>query len=270
MGRILQLLFKHDWVVFAKGKLTFQSLHSSLQLIFFLIVAAAVIYFVYVRAFRKSKGASAVGLAALRLGVLVLLALLLMRPVIVVPSVIPKSTYVAVLVDDSQSMQLKDENGSSRIDAVKQLLDPNGNLVKSVGNKFRINLYGFSSSATKLSDLNEIQANGTTTDIANALQDITKSSGGFPLSAIVVVSDGATNAPTDLTTQLHELRTQNLPVYTIGAGSPTKFKDAELVSINTPRRVLIGSAITADLIVRLSGYQQTKILVTVNEDGHTI
>src|SRR5579884_2584535 len=133
MSRLLQLLFKHDWVVFAKGKLSFQALHSSLQLFVFLIIAAVVIYFVYVRTIRRSSTKPVIGLAALRLGVLVILALLLMRPVIVVPSVIPKSKYVAVLVDDSQSMQLKDENGHSRVEAVKQLLDPNGSLLKSTG-----------------------------------------------------------------------------------------------------------------------------------------
>src|SRR5437016_753001 len=114
MSRILQLLFKHDWVVFSKGKLSFQAVHSFALILILLIAVVAVIYFIYVRPQRQSSIKPAVGLAALRLGVLVMLALLLMRPVIVVPSVIPKSTYVAVLVDDSQSMQLKDENGKTR------------------------------------------------------------------------------------------------------------------------------------------------------------
>jgi len=270
MGRILQWLFKHDWVVFSKGKLAFQTVHLYVWILLLLIAVATVVYFVYIRPSRSSTTRPAVGLAALRVGVLVLLAILLMRPVIVVPSVIPKSTYVAVLVDDSQSMQLKDENGKSRAEAVKDLLRPDGSLVKAIGNKFKLNYYGFSSTATKIQDLNELQSAGTTTDVANGLQEIMRNSGGFPLSAIIVVSDGATNTATDLTTRLHELRTQNLPVYTIGTGSAERVKDAELESIKTPRKVLIGSAINAEMIVRLSGYQQTKILVSISEDGHAL
>ena len=270
MGRILQLLFKHDWVVFSRGKLSFQTIHAFILIGILLIATATVIYFVYIRPARNSSAKPAIGLAALRLGVLVLLALLLMRPVIVVPSVVPKSTYVAVLIDDSQSMQLKDESGKTRADAVKELLSQKSPLIQSLGNKFQVNLYGFSSTATKIDDVNDIKAAGPATDIAGALQEVTKNSGGFPLSAVVVVSDGATNTSTDLTTRLQELRTENLPVYTVGVGSTERFKDAELESVSTPRRVLIGSAINAELIVRLSGYPQSKILISVSEDGHAI
>jgi len=48
-----------------------------------------------------------------------------MLPVIVVPSVIPQSSYVAVLMDDSSTMKLPDEASHTRLDALPQLMPAN-------------------------------------------------------------------------------------------------------------------------------------------------
>jgi len=46
--------------------------------------------------------------------------------------------------------------------------------------------------------------------------------------------------------------------------------DAELTRVNMPRRVLVGSRLNIETIVGLSGYEATKVLLSVREDGRAV
>ncbi len=270
MDSFVQFFFKHKWSTFAKGNFGFANRPSWLLVILLALALGALIYFLYVRPGYRINSKSKWGLIALRAGLLALIFIMLMRPVIVVPSIIPKSTSVAVLTDNSRSMTLADENNRSRIDATKELLAANGKFSKSLNDKFKVGLYGFSNSASKIKDISELKADGQATDVVAALREAIKDSTGSPLSAIVLVSDGGANTPKDLSAELRELRARNIPVFTVGVGNPSRFKDAEAVRVTTPRRVLVGSAIIAETLVRLSGYSNTKISLAVSEDDKAI
>jgi uncharacterized membrane protein len=270
MDYLVEFLFKHKWAVFAKGQLSFVNRPSLAIIALIALLIGLLIYFLYVRPGYRLTSRWQAALIALRVALFALLGLLLMRPVMVVPSVIPKSTYLAVLADDSRSMQLNDEQGRSRTQAVKELLAADGSFVRGLDAKFKMNYYGFALATAKIKEAGELSAAGTATDLTAALKEVVKDSTGMPLSAIVVVSDGAANTPRDLTGQLRELRARNLPVFTIGVGSPARFKDAELVRVAAPRRVLVGSAVIAEALVRLSGYEKSKIQIAVSEDGRAL
>ena len=120
-----------------------------------------------------------------------------MRPVLVVPSVIPKSTSLAVLADNSRSMQLADEGGRTRIENEKTFLSDE-KLTRALDARFKVNNYRFSSTVDRINSPQELTAEGTATDLAASLDDAVKDSSGLPLSAVVVVSDGGVNSPRDL------------------------------------------------------------------------
>ncbi len=270
MDNFVQFFFKHKWATFAKGDFGFAGRPSWLILILLALAAGGLIYFLYIRPGYRLNSRSKWGLIALRAGLLALIFLMLMRPVVVVPSIIPKSTSVALLADNSRSMTLADENSRSRLDATKELLSSGNAFTKNLNDKFRVGLYRFSNTAAKIKDINELKADGVSTDVVTALREAVKESTGSPLSAIVLVSDGGANTPKDLSGELRELRARNIPVFTIGVGNPSRFKDAETVRVTTPRRVLVGSAIIAETLVRLSGYGNTKVSLAVSEDGKAL
>lgn len=293
MDQLFQFLFKHSRTVFAKGQFAFANRPSWLVIALVALLVAALAYFLYVRPGYRLRTGTQAALTGLRVALLALLALLLLRPVMVVSSVIPKSTYVAVLADDSRSMRLTDEPGykavslspqgapsfekaataqpdNSRIAAVSNLLRPESSFARGLEEKFKVNLYAFAAQTNRIKSVAELKSDGTATDLAGAFKDVVRDSNGLPLSAIVLVSDGAANTPRDLAAQLRELRARNLPVYTIGVGSTAKFRDAELVRVTTPRRVLIGSAVIADALVRLNGFDHQKVAIAVSEDGRAI
>lgn len=270
MDQLLQLFFKHKWSTFAKGEFSFANRPSWLLMILIAAALGAFIYFIYIRPGYRIQSGSRLALIVLRASLLALIFLLLMRPVMVVPQVIPKSTTVAVLADDSRSMQLADENNRPRIEAVKKLLSHEDPLMKGLDEKFRVNLFGFSNSTGRIAEAKSLKAEGRSTDMAGALREAVNESSGNALSAIVVVSDGGSNTAKDLTAELRDLRARNIPVYTVGVGNPDRFKDAELTRVTTPRRMLVGSAVSADLLLRSNGYPDSKVTVSVTEDDRAL
>src|SRR5262247_734 len=270
MDQLIQIFFKHKWAIFAKGQFGFAGRPSWIWIAFGAAALGLLAYFLYVRPGYRIDSKYKFGLVALRASFLALLLIMLMRPVVVVPSIIPKSASVAVVVDDSRSMRLNDENGRSRLDAAKEILSANNQFARGLDEKFKVSLYGFSSGASKVKDAGELKAEGAVTDIVNALREAVNDQSGSALSAIVLVSDGGANTSRDLGAELRELRAKNIPIFAIGVGNPARFKDAEMSRVTTPRRVLTGSAVIADALVRLNGYGSTKVTVAISEDGRAL
>lgn len=271
----MRFLFGHEQAVFTNGRFGFDVRPNILLLVLIFLLVAVFVYFIYLRPrIRVSKGTTAT-LIALRVALLTLMVTLLLRPVVVVSSVIPRSSYVAVVVDDSLSMKLHDvPGGASRLDTIKQtLLNTSAgqtSFLNRLDQKFKTNLYGFSGALSRLKDGNDLFGEGRTSDLAGALEETIKRSSGMPLSAIVLATDGASNVPSDISTTLRELRARDIPVFTIGVGDTARPLDAELTRINMPRRVLVGSRVNIETFVGLNGYDNTKVLLGVREDGRAI
>ncbi|HEX8138126.1 MAG TPA: vWA domain-containing protein [Pyrinomonadaceae bacterium] len=272
MDHLVQLLFGHERAVFTNGQFSLSSRPHPFWLVACALLFGLLIYFVYVRPRMRLARPVLWGLVALRTALFALLVLMLLRPVIVVPSVIPRSSFVALLADDSRSMQLVDAGGGqSRLEAMKsKLLSPDGSFLARLQERFKTDLYGFSSELSKIRQGDELYGEGTASDPGGAIQEAVRRSTGIPLSAIVLVSDGSANVTRDLAAELRELRARNLPVYTVGVGSTDSFRDAELVRVNAPRRVLVGSSAEVSALVRLPGYGATKVLIAMSEDGRAL
>jgi len=275
MNQLVRFLFGHEQAVFTNGRFGFDVRPSVLLLLLIILLVAAFIYCIYLRPrVRLSKRTTAT-LIGLRVALLTLMVVLLLRPVVVVSSVIPRSSYVAMVIDDSVSMKLRDvPGGATRLDTVKQSLFNNTpgkeSFLNQLDRKFKTNLYGFAGGLARLKDGNDLFGEGRTSDLAGALDETIKRSSGMPLSAVVLATDGASNVPRDLAAVLRELRARDIPVFTVGVGNTARPMDAELTRVNMPRRVLVGSRLNIETIVGLSGYGATKVLLNVREDGHAI
>jgi len=273
MDTLVRFLFGHEQAVFTNGRFGFDVRPNALLLILIFLLAGAFIYFIYLRPRIRLPKRTTATLITLRATLLTVMILLLLRPVVVVSSAIPRSSYVALVVDDSLSMKLHDAaNGATRLDTVKQALLNTGpnTFLNRLEQKFKTNLYGFSGALSRLKDANDLYGEGRTSDLSGALEETIKRSSGMPLSAIVLATDGAANVPSDISDTLRELRARDIAVFTVGVGDTAKPLDAELTRINMPRRVLVGSRVNIETFVGLSGYSATKVLLGVKEDGRAI
>ena len=275
MNQLVRFFFGHERAVFANGRFGFDVRPGILLLVLISLLFGTFIYFIYFRPrVRLTRGTTA-ALVALRAALFTLMLLLLLRPVVVVSSVIPRSSYVAVVIDDSQSMKLRDGAGeASRLETVKQALlnetPGKRSFLDRLEEKFKTNLYGFSGGLSRLRDGNDLTAEGRSSDLAGALDETIKRSSGMPLTAVVIATDGASNVPRDLAATLRELRARDISVFTIGVGNTSRPMDAELTRISMPRRVLVGSRLNIDAFVGLNGYGATRALIGVREDGRAI
>lgn len=276
MKQLVRFLFGHEQAVFTNGLLGFDVHPRPLLLLLIALLFGVFVYWVYIRPRARLAKRTTAALVALRAALLILMALLLLRPVIVVSSAVPRSSYVAVVIDDSLSMNLKDmPGGASRLDAVKHtLLTPQGSgqssFLTRLEEKFKTNLYEFSGTLLNLKSGDDLYGEGRSSDLSGALDETVRRSAGMPLSAVVMATDGASNVPRDLAATLRELRARDVPVFTVGVGSTARSLDAELVRMNLPRRVLVGSRVNIEAFVSLSGYDATKVLMGVREDGRAI
>jgi len=276
MGSLARLLFGHERAVFTNGQFGFDVRPRVWLLILLAILVGVFIYFVYVRPRLRVGRRMTVVLATLRTALIALVIFMLLKPVVVVSSVVPRSSYVALAIDDSLSMKLQDTPArATRLDYAKQmLLSPpaagKSSFISRLEEKFKTNLYGFSGQVVGVSDGNTLYGEGRTTDVTAALDEIAKRSSGMPLSAIILATDGASNVSRDLSATLRDLRARDVPVYTIGVGDTARPLDAELTRMTLPRRVLVGSRANIEAFVSLSGYGATKVLMSVREDGRAI
>src|ERR1043166_5949905 len=154
MRSLARLLFGHERAVFTNGQFVFYVLPRLWMIILFAILLGLFIYFVYVRPRLRVTRRTTVILASLRTGLILLVMFMLLKPVVVVSLVVPRSSYVALAIDDSLSMKLQDTPGRlTRLEYAKQmLLAPSSagknSLLTDLEDKFKTNLYGFSGEVT--------------------------------------------------------------------------------------------------------------------------
>ncbi|HKY05765.1 MAG TPA: glutamine amidotransferase [Blastocatellia bacterium] len=273
MEQVVIFLFKYRPSLFTKSQFGFGARPSVFLILALLAALALLIYFVYARpGLRLSSGWRA-SLIAIRCALIVLIFICLMRPVIVVPSVVPQSTYVAVLMDDSSSMKLTDEQGGARLDALKRVMTPGSDFYQQLSDRFKVRAFKFAARAERVADAGELTASGDRTNLAAALDQGVRDAAGLPLSAVVVMTDGAINVEGDATsgieTTINNLRARGLPVFAVGVGQPLLEGDIELIRVTAPRRVLRGSTVTAEMLIQASGGTGS-VKIDLTEDNHLL
>jgi len=274
LEQVVSFLFKYRPALFSKSQFGFGARPSILFIVAAMALLGLLVYFIYFRAPLKLNPAWRAGLITLRCVLIALIFLLLMRPVIVAPSVVPGSSYVAVLMDDSSSMLMADEGSLTRLDAVKQMMSPDAKFHTGLEEKFKLRPYKFAHRAERVQDASELAGGGSRTDLVAAMEQAVRDSAGLPLSGIVVMTDGSSNSEGDITeslsTTLNNLRGRGLPVFAVGVGATELAGDVEIVRATAPRRALAGSLVTAEVLVRASDASRRSVRIDLAEDNRPL
>jgi len=276
LEQVVSFLFNHRQALFSKSQFSFGARPSALMVVALIASLALLAYFLYAVPSVRLAMRWRVALIAIRCALIAVILFCVMRPVIVVPSVIPHSSYVAVMMDDSSSMKLPDESMPTRLDSLKQLMSANSAFYTALSDNFKLRPYKFAATAERVQNATELSGSGEETNLTSALDQATRESAGLPMSGIVVISDGANNAgPSDedrsssLSTTLANLRSRGVPVYAIGIGPESLQGDVEVVRATAPRRALSGSPVTSELLIRADGSRKS-ITVDLSEDNRLL
>ena len=270
MEAIFGFLFKYRPFVFEKGHFALGAPGAVVGFGLTGLVVAGVLVYSYSQARGKSAWRDRAILAALRVGVVAVLVFCLLRPKLVLSSVIPQRTFLGVLIDDSRSMQIAD--GAEARSAIVQRLvgSTDSTLAKALGEKFMLRFFRFSSGADRVARGTEASFGGRETHLGRSLEEARAELAGVPLSGLVVLTDGADNSGSGFTEALLGLKAAAVPVFTVGIGKERFPKDVELTRVDAPREVLKGSSLVVDLQIRQTGYRGKKVTVYVEDAGRIV
>ena len=244
-----------------------------------LAIAVVAVFFAIVT-YRRAAAASAatqkthLALLALRLALIALLAFCLFRPVLVVKAAMAQQNFLAVLIDDSRSMQIDRchrVSGRPRGDFAKQQFgDRNAGLLKALSDRFVVRTFRFSSQAARLGSTSELTFGGVQTRIGAALDGARQELAGLPLAGVVLVSDGADTTDAALTDAVLALKAAALPVFTVGVGQDRLTRDIQVDRVSTPRQALKGTSLLIDAVVRQTGYAGETVTLDVEDGGRIV
>ncbi len=207
---------------------------------------------------------------ALRSVILILLLLILLRPVVNTDQVIPQQTYLAVLVDDSQSMAIKDMPGEqTRQQVTSDALYRNGGLLESLQDSFQVRTFRFDKNAQRINSAEELLSSGNSSSLDQALRHADDQLGGLALGGIVLISDGADNAAGDVISLARDFGARKIPVFTVGVGQEQIPQDVGIVDVSTAKTVLEGSVFSVEVSISQQGYEGQEIELNIM-DGSTV
>ena len=271
LDAIFQALFGYRPVVFQQGELRFDAGVGALVAagLAAAVMVAAIVTYRSVRA--KGRLRDRLVLTVLRMAALAVVLFCLFRPTLVVRAAVPQQNVVAVLLDDSRSMQIPDWDGRPRGEFIKQQFGaPESALLKALSDRFLVRVFRFSSTAGRLESAGGLTFNGSQTRLGAALDGAREELAGLPVSGIVLVSDGADTSEASLSDALLPLKADKLPVYTVGVGSARLPRDVQIDRVSTPRSVLKDASLLLDVVVTHTGYAGRTVTVDVEDEGRII
>ena len=268
---LFEFFFKYRPLIFEQGDF---ALRAS-WLAFLAIAVAGGAVFVTLRTYAQVRGNSQpldrTILTAVRIAALSVLVFCLLRPVLVLSSVVPQENFLGVLIDDSRSMQIADRDDTPRHAFVDSGFgDPESELLTALSERFALRFFSFASQTDRVGDVGELNYSGTRTHLGQALERAHEELSGVPLSGLVVVTDGADNAEGGLDEALLPLQASAVPVFTVGVGREEYERDIQMSRIETPRRVLKGASLGVELVVTHRGYQGDTVTVQVEDEGRIV
>ncbi|MGQ9425651.1 hypothetical protein ACXYTJ_08285 [Gilvimarinus sp. F26214L] len=210
-------------------------------------------------------------LVSLRYASLLLLGFLLLEPGVLISEVTPQETYLAVLVDDSQSMGIRDRAQTpSRHEQSVELLYGRENIVERLGEKFQVRTYRFSEMAQRLDGPEALSQAGTRSALATAVNQVANELASFPLAGMVVVSDGADNGDGDPLESVKALAEKSIPVYSVAVGAPEIEKDLSIHNVNAAKSLLQDSVYQVQVILTQRGYQGQRARLSIASEGQVV
>jgi uncharacterized membrane protein len=272
VDRIFQALFSYRPVVFQQGEFRFNLTTGSLVAAALVALVVAVAVFTY-RRVRVNEGRvrDQVVLTTLRIATLGLVLFCLFRPTLIVRAAVTQQNVVAILLDDSKSMQIPDWAGKPRSEFIRQqFAAPDSPLLKSLSDKFLVRVFRFSSTAGRAGAVKDLTFDGSQTRLGTALEGTRDELAGLPVSGVVLVSDGADTSEASLNNALLGMKADKLPVFTVGVGGERLPRDLQIDRVTTPRSVLKDASLLLDVVVRETGYAGQTVTVDVEDEGRIV
>ena len=270
MDSLFRLLFEYRPVMFQQGEFRLAPSPGS----YVAAIAAVAAIFLTVVTYRgvaaRGRVRDRLVLTALRIATLCLVLFCLFRPILVVKAAVPQQNFLAVLIDDSRSMQITDWGTEQRGAFVRQTFGKDAALLKALSERFVLRTFRFSSTASRLGSAEELTFGGVQTKLGTALDGVRQELAGLPLAGIVLVSDGADTTDASISDALLGLKAAAVPVFTVGVGRDRLARDVQIDRVSTPRTALQGTSLVINAVITQAGYAGDTVSLDVEDEGRIV
>ena len=258
------------------------------------LVVALVVY-VYRRE-GHSRGAR-ISLAVMRTALLALVIAMLNRPVVTLSQSRTEPSVVAILIDDSISMRVRDAgregDPASRLEAAVNLLkDEDQKLLKDLARRHVLRLYRFDRSAGGIGAvavpptekdpavldravaaavpvLGKLQPTGQNTQVVGAVRSVLEELQGQRLAGVVLLTDGRSTPAEPLAETLATLRTFPVKIFPVPLGSDKAPTNVAIDSIVVQDTAFKGDIVNLKTAVRTTGFAPGHRLTVTLRDKKT-
>ena len=220
---------------------------------------------------KRLEGSTRTLLSTLRWLAIAACLALLFQPAFEITTYRKTRNQVHVLVDDSASMARKDRYPSddqraslatrvsgdlgdqTRAALVQRVLEAEDGLLPALRETHDVRLFRVERKPTPIRSLSELTARGNRTALGDGLDMHLQSATGANLDAIILVSDGRSNAGSDPAEIAAAYGLRGIPVHTVGVGDPEPPRNAWIVGPPGPKEALRQEEVAFDVTVRAEG-----------------
>ncbi|MGA2581845.1 MAG: VWA domain-containing protein [Tepidisphaeraceae bacterium] len=231
-----------------------------------------------------------VTLGAIRAAILLLLIILLNNPVLTLSQIRREPSVLAVLVDDSLSMSIKDvtaADGSTlgRLEAVQNLFaDNDADLLRKLATVHDIKLYDFSTAprqiasvngpggigrssdnsesiASAVTSLQDLKAVGDTTQMVFAVKSVLQDLQGQRVAGVVVLSDGRETPEQSPADAISAVKAFGVNIYPVAVGSERTPRNIAVDSVSFEPSAFVDDITDFRVTIHATGYEPNHQIV---------
>jgi len=233
-----------------------------------ILLAGLAVWILYRRTTVPASAPLKTLLIGLKAAAVILLFICLLRPMLSYSGKISQRRPLAVVVDNSRSMGIRDmAGGRSRIEAVSALLYGENNLFERLDPYFTLSSFRFDGTIQRLTGPADLTAGGFTSSVGASLRQAAEDLAGLSPAGIVLITDGADTGRQD---PVDVARRIGIPVFTVGIGSKAIPIDAEITRIRTEKTVLENSAVEVSVTIRGRRAGSGSVDLVIEEGNKTV
>lgn len=194
--------------------------------------------------------------ATLRGGAAAILFLLLLDPILSGERVVAGNRFVAVLFDNSKSMQIEVAAGETRGEALQA--EYRGALDEFEGEldrRYQLVRYAVGDRARRVGSVDALDFRDAATRLGDGASQVLAELGRDHVSALVLFSDGNENPVADASARerLEEIYAAGVPIYTVGTDRQENWSDLEIADLSLRRAQFDKSPMVVTASVRAEG-----------------
>lgn len=227
----------------------------------------------YAKRLRGTSGAWRWFAIGLRMMAILMCVMAALRPSILFQTKIKQPSTVVFLSDASKSMTIADEaRGQTRWVVARGTVDAGLKAAKGLGPTVVTRAFRFDSTVTDDKVEDRAEPKGMETQVGSAFEEVIKRLSGQRIIALVLVSDGSSNAGRQPVLAAQKLKAQGVPVVAVGVGAETAgtgSKDIAVRSMNAGPTVHVKNELTVSGMISARGFAGQTLDVGLYVEGQS-